>query len=91
LPPAAVQIIDSDATVSMLLGIFALLGLHLLAAVPAIILGNRSLKRIRGSGGMVIGEGRAKAGVTMGWISIAFMALALLGLAVFFLVAVLHR
>jgi hypothetical protein len=88
---APAQIIDSDATVSMMLGILALLGLHLLAAVPAIILGNRSLRRIQASGGMVIGEGRAKAGVTMGWISIAFMTLALLGLAVFFLVAVLHR
>jgi hypothetical protein len=75
----------------MVLGIFALLGFHILAAVPAIILGNMALKSIRASGGRITGEGMAKAGVVMGWISIALMAIALLVLAMIALVAILHR
>ena len=52
----------------MILGILSLLGLSILAGIPAIILGHITRKSMRASG-QTSGKGMATAGMIMGWIS----------------------
>jgi hypothetical protein len=63
---------------SMILGILSLVCCGLLAGIPALILGNSAQKEIAASGGAQSGEGMAKAGVILGWISIALSILGLI-------------
>ena len=53
-----------------------------LFGIAALILGNQSKEEIAASGGTQTGEGMAKAGVILGWISIAFM---IIGVVIFIL------
>lgn len=69
---------NQKALWSMILGILSLVCCGLLAGIPALILGNSAQKEIAASGGMQTGEGMAKAGVILGWISIALSILGLI-------------
>ena len=74
----AVPQTNQKALWSMILGILSLVCCGLLAGIPALILGNSAQKEIAASGGMQTGEGMAKAGVILGWISIALSILGLI-------------
>jgi len=69
---------NQKAMWSMILGILSLVCCGLLAGIPALILGNSAQKEIAASGGAQSGEGMAKAGVILGWISIALSILGLI-------------
>ncbi|MGE5720652.1 MAG: DUF4190 domain-containing protein [Nocardioidaceae bacterium] len=47
-------------------------------ALWSMILGNSAQKEIAASGGMQTGEGMAKAGVILGWISVALSVIGLI-------------
>lgn len=78
-----------QATTSMVLGIVGLgsiliaCGVGLVVSPVAWVLGSRSLKAIRSSGGRLGGEGQAKAGKIMGIIGTVLLVLALVGLVAF--------
>jgi len=74
----AVPQTNQKALWSMILGILSLVCCGLLAGIPALILGNSAQKEIAASGGMQTGEGMAKAGVILGWISVALSVLGLI-------------
>jgi hypothetical protein len=69
---------NQKALWSMILGILSLVCCGLLAGIPALILGNTAQKEIAAAGGAQSGEGMAKAGVILGWISIALSVLGLI-------------
>lgn len=69
---------DGKATGSLILGILSLLCFSFLAGIPAVILGHISRKNIRQSMGRLKGDGMALAGLIMGYISIAFIPVALI-------------
>ena len=69
---------NQKALWSMILGILSLVCCGLLAGIPALILGNSAQKEIAASGGAQSGEGMAKAGIILGWISIALSILGLI-------------
>ena len=58
------------ATASMILGIVSLTCLGIFAGIPAIILGVIAGKKIKNAQGVLTGEGKAKAGIICGIISI---------------------
>lgn len=66
---------NQKALWSMILGILSLVCCGLFAGIPALILGNSAQKEIVASGGMQTGDGMAKAGVILGWISIGLSIL----------------
>ncbi len=78
----AAPVTDSSAIVSLVLGVLAIFGLHILAGIPAIIVGNSALKSIRASNGRSTGEGLARAGIIMGWVSVAIVGVVVLVLMV---------
>jgi len=61
----------SAAKWSLGLGIAALWPCGLFAAIPAVICGHKALKQIEESGGSLRGQGRAKTGLVLGYLSIA--------------------
>ena len=75
-PPVAVQS-SGLATASMVLGILSFL-LCGLTSLPAVICGHISLSRIKKSSGALLGEGKAIAGLVMGYMAIAFLFMVLL-------------
>lgn len=72
---------NQKAMWSMILGILSIVCCGLFAGIPALILGNSAQKEISAAGGAQSGEGMAKAGVILGWISVV---LSVLGVIVFF-------
>src|SRR5262249_18548843 len=74
VPPAAPPT-DGKATASLVLGILSLVGMNLLAGIPAIILGHMSRSSIRKSMGRVKGDGMALAGLIMGYAGSALWTL----------------
>lgn len=66
---------NQKALWSMILGILSLVLCGILAGIPAIILGSSAQKEIGRSGGMQTGQGMAKAGLILGWISVALTVL----------------
>ncbi|HLN76492.1 MAG TPA: DUF4190 domain-containing protein [Nocardioidaceae bacterium] len=69
---------NQKALWSMILGILSIVTCGIFAGIPAIILGGSARKEIAGSGGMQSGEGMAKAGVILGWISVAITVLVII-------------
>ncbi|HLG77313.1 MAG TPA: DUF4190 domain-containing protein, partial [Ktedonobacteraceae bacterium] len=63
---------DGKATASLILGILSLLCFGILAGIPAIILGHGARTRIRQSMGRLTGDGKALAGLILGYISVGF-------------------
>lgn len=75
----AVPQTNQKALWSMILGILSLVTCcGLFGGIPALILGNFAQKEIAASGGMQTGEGMAKAGVILGWISVALSVIVLI-------------
>jgi hypothetical protein len=64
---------------SLGLGIASLWPLGLLGAIPAVICGHNALKRIKESGGTLCGQGRAKTGLVLGYLTIALWLLIIIG------------
>ena len=64
-----------QATASLVLGILSLFLLGLLAAIPAVICGHLAQSKIRKSPDSLTGEGKAIAGLIMGYLMIAFSLL----------------
>jgi hypothetical protein len=62
--------------------ILAIIGAGI-GSILAVIFGNKAIREIDASGGTQSGRGLAKAGIIIGWIGIAFTALAI----VFFIIA----
>ncbi len=62
---------DSNAVISLVLGILSVTVMWILAAIPAIVLGHISRSNIQKSTGRLKGGGMALAGLVMGYISIA--------------------
>jgi hypothetical protein len=69
------------AIASLVLGIAGLVVFPLLPSILAIVFGGRARDEMRADAA-VSGEGLATAGVILGWIGVAFCALALLFLVV---------
>jgi hypothetical protein len=69
---------NQKALWSMILGILGIVCCGIFAGIPALILGNSAKKEIASSGGAQTGDGMAKAGVILGWISIAFSILGII-------------
>lgn len=86
--------IHGQATTSMVLGIVGLAsilvacGVGLVVSPVAWVLGHRSLKAIRSSGGRLGGEGRARAGYVMGVVGTVLLVLALVALVAFIVLVV---
>jgi putative exporter of polyketide antibiotics len=69
---------NQKALWSMILGILGIVCCGIFAGIPALILGNSAKKEIAASGGAQTGDGMAKAGVILGWISIALSILGII-------------
>jgi len=60
---------------SLVLGILSLMCFSIFAAIPAVICGHIAWSRIKRSGGVLVGDGLAIAGLIIGYIGIAFAVL----------------
>lgn len=69
---------DDGAVTSLILGIASFLVCPIVLAVPAIIVGNTAKSRIAQSGGTLIGDGLATAGIVCGWINVVLSGVLLL-------------
>ncbi|GAA0331101.1 DUF4190 domain-containing protein [Actinoallomurus spadix] len=83
-PPPAQD--DSGATTSMVLGILGLVLCGLLAPI-ALFMGLSAKRRIRESGGYLGGDGQATAGVVLGAIGTAIIAIAVVIIVVVLIAA----
>ncbi len=70
----------------MVLGILGIV-LCQVVGIAAIIVGKQANEEIAASGGQLGGEGMAKAGIIMGWVAVALLALSVGILFLIFLVA----
>lgn len=77
---------NQKAVWALILGILSIVACGLLAGIPALIVGGSARKEIAASGGAQTGDGMAKAGVILGWISVAFTVVAVLFLILVFAV-----
>lgn len=69
---------SSKATVSLVLGILAFFLCPVILSIAAIVVGNQAKNEIAASGGMLTGEGSAKWGVILGWVSLALAVIVFL-------------
>jgi hypothetical protein len=69
---------DGGAVTSLVLGILGIVFCPLILSIPAIIVGRSSERRIRESGGMLDGEGLAKAGWITGIVGTVYSVLIIL-------------
>ncbi len=76
--PGAAPSSNSKAIWSLVLGILGIVSCYIFTGIPAIILGGSAKREIRAAGGMQGGAGLATAGVILGWISVAMIALIVL-------------
>jgi hypothetical protein len=77
---------NTNAIISLVLaiGAFAICGL---AAIPAIMLGNKAIREIDSSGGTQSGRGMAEAGRIVGWVAVALWAIGIVLFILIFVVA----
>ncbi len=80
--PRAADTTSIYATLSLIAGVLAWLGVFGLGGILAIIFGYVAKNEIRHSGGRVGGEGMANAGLILGYINVALVALGFCLLAV---------
>jgi hypothetical protein len=73
----AYPVTSTSAILALVLGIASFVGLSILGAIPAIILGRNARQEIQASGGRITGEGIAQAGIVLGWINVALSVLAM--------------
>jgi hypothetical protein len=76
---------EGTAVAALILGIFGIIGCPLILSIPALIVGNQALAKIR-QDPTLEGEGLARAGVILGWVGIGIFvvvaAAAIIALAV---------
>jgi hypothetical protein len=77
---------SGKAIAALVLGILGIVSCQVLG-IAAIVLGQQANQEIAASGGQVGGEGFAKAGIIMGWVAVALLALGVLGFVVFLVFA----
>jgi len=65
---------EGTAVAALILGIFGVITCPLVLSVPALIVGNQALSKIR-QDPTLQGEGLARAGVILGWVGTAFAVL----------------
>ena len=75
LPPHSAPRRSGKAVAALVLGILGVVTCGPFAAIPAIVVGRSAQREIDASGGLVTGRGSATAGVVLGWVEIAIMAL----------------
>jgi hypothetical protein len=77
---------NTNAIISLVLaiGAFVICGL---AAIPAIMLGNKAIREIDSSGGTQSGRGMAQAGRIVGWVAVALWAIGIVLFVLIFVVA----
>ncbi len=78
---AAAPKANQKAIWALVLGILSLVCCSVVTGIPALILGQMAKKEIDGSGGAQTGRGMATAGVILGIISIVFLVIYLILLA----------
>ncbi len=66
---------SGDATASLVLGILGLVLCPLICSVLALVFGYQARAEIDASGGRIGGRGSATAGVVLGWVGVAIVAL----------------
>jgi hypothetical protein len=76
---------SGKAVAALVLGILGVVSCQPLG-IAAIVVGNQAAEEIAASGGRLGGEGMAKVGVVLGWVAVALLALAVIGLLFFFVV-----
>ncbi len=81
-PPATAYTVataptSTAATISLVFGILSYVVLPLIGAIVAVVAGHMARKEIRNSGGQIGGSGMATAGLVLGYIHIALIALAI--------------
>lgn len=69
---------NGKAIWSLVLGILSLTLCGIIAAILAIVLGKQAQREIAASGGLQGGEGMAKWGIILGWISVAISVIAVI-------------
>jgi Domain of unknown function (DUF4190) len=84
-PPAVPN--SNLAVISLISGIVAWVIFPLIAAIVAVITGHMARSEIRRSGGGLAGEGLAMIGLVLGYVQLAFAALAVCAGLLFFVVA----
>jgi hypothetical protein len=82
---------SGTALIACVLGIVSfflmvLPGSSLLTAIPAIIVGRNAQREIHASRGQLTGEGLARTGVALGWITIAFSVIGFCAICALFAV-----
>ncbi|MDD3717675.1 MAG: DUF4190 domain-containing protein [Actinomycetota bacterium] len=85
--PVVVQVNNSKATASLVLGIVGLFVCPIVCSVLAIILGSTAKKEIAESGGYQTGESNARAGIILGWIGLAVVIVTMIIWAIVAIVA----
>jgi len=76
---------SGKAIAALVLGILGIVSCQVLG-IAAIVLGQQANQEIAASRGQLGGEGFAKAGIIMGWVAVALLALGVVGLILFFVV-----
>lgn len=66
---------SNAAVVSLVAGIVAWLAVPIIGSLVAIVAGHYALDRIRESGGLLTGRRMALAGLALGWIQVAVIAI----------------
>lgn len=77
---------SGKAVTALVLGIVGIVVCQVVG-VAAIIVGKQANDEIAASGGRLGGEGLAKAGIILGWVAVALLALGMLALFFVFVVA----
>lgn len=72
------------AVISLVFGILSWLMLPFLGAIVAVVTGHIARSEIRHSNGVVTGDGLALAGLVLGWLQLALIAIAAGAIFLFF-------
>jgi hypothetical protein len=75
--PAAGKM-EGTAVAALILGIFGVISCPLILSIPALIVGNQALAKIR-QDPTLQGEGLARAGVILGWVGTGLAVLFIIG------------
>ncbi len=81
---------SGKAIAALVLGILGIVSCQVLG-IAAIVLGRQANDEIAASGGLLGGDGFAKAGVIMGWVAVALLVLTVVGFILFFVTAAAFR
>ena len=80
---------EGTAVAALILGIFGIISCPLILSVPALIVGNQALSKIR-QDPTLQGEGLARAGVVLGWCGVGLGLLFIIGAVIAIAVGAFH-